>query len=64
MRTKPRDVYDVGQGQGPNDDELNYHESESFLIERADHHCNPQDDLKYAKTDLTPIEVYVIPYKY
>jgi hypothetical protein len=64
VRTKPRSVYDVGQGQGLDDDEPNYHESEPLLLEHVDDHCDPQDDLKYAKTDLVPIEAYVIPYKY
>jgi hypothetical protein len=41
VRTKPRNVYDVSQGQWPNDDEPNYHESKPLLLERADHHCDP-----------------------
>jgi hypothetical protein len=60
VRAKPRNVYDVGQGQGPDDDEPNYHESEPLLLD-CNHHCNPHDDLEYAKTDLAPIEAYVIP---
>jgi hypothetical protein len=64
VRIKPRNMYDVGQGQWPNNDEPNYHESEPLLLEHADHHCDPRDDLEYARTDLAPIEVYVIPYKY
>jgi hypothetical protein len=63
MRTKSRNVYDVGQGQGPNDDEANYHESEHLLLDR-NHPYDPHDDLEYVKTDLAPVEMYVIPYKF
>jgi hypothetical protein len=64
VRTKPRNVYDVGQSQWPDDDKPNYYKSEPLLLECADHHCDPQDDLEYARTDLAPIEAYVISYKY
>jgi hypothetical protein len=30
VRTKPRNVYDVGQDQGADDDQANYHESDPF----------------------------------
>jgi hypothetical protein len=32
VRTKPRNVYDVGQGEGNNDEGLNYHESEPLNL--------------------------------
>jgi hypothetical protein len=60
MRTKPKNAYNVGQGQGLNDDEPNYHKSEPLLLDR-NHHYDPWDDLEYARTDLAPIEAYVIP---
>jgi hypothetical protein len=53
---KSRNVYDVGQGQGHDDDEPNYYESEPFLLDH-NQHCNPYDDLEYARTNLAPIEV-------
>jgi hypothetical protein len=51
VRTKPRNVYDVGQGQGSDDDERNYHESEPLLLDH-NHHCHPQDDLEYARNTI------------
>jgi hypothetical protein len=59
VRTKPKNVYDVGQGQGPHDNKANYHESESLLLD-CNHHYDPHDDLEYVRTDLAPIEAYVI----
>ena len=53
-------MYDVSQGQGPNDDEANYHKSEPLLLDR-NHHYDPHDDLKYVRTDLAPIKAYMIP---
>jgi hypothetical protein len=53
-------VYDVSQGQGPHDDQANYHVSEPLLLNR-NHHYDPHDDLDYIISDLTPIEAYVIP---
>jgi hypothetical protein len=37
VRTKPRNVYDVGQGQGPDDDQANYHESEPLQLDHNHH---------------------------
>ena len=33
MRIKPRNAFDVGHGQGPNDDEPNYHWREPLLLD-------------------------------
>ena len=55
VRIKPKNVYDIGHGQRPDDDQPNYHESEPLLLDR-NHDYDPHDDLEYARTDLTPIE--------
>jgi hypothetical protein len=60
MRTKPKNVYDISQGQGSYDDKVNYHESEPLLLDR-NHHYDPYDDLEYVIIDLAPVEACVIP---
>ena len=60
VRIKLRNVYDVGHGQGPDDDEPNYYESEPLLLDR-NHDYDPHDDLEYVRTDLTPIEALETP---
>jgi hypothetical protein len=57
LRTKPRNVYDVGQGQEPGDD--SYHEIESFLLS-GNYDVNPPNDVDYVRPDLPPIKAYVI----
>ena len=60
VRTKPRNVYDVGQGQGHDNDQANYHESEPLQLDH-NHHYDPQEeDVNYVRTNLPPIEAYVI----
>jgi hypothetical protein len=60
MKTKSRNVYDVGHGQGPNDEQLNYHESVPLELD-PNHHYDPhEDDVNYVRIDLPPIEAYVI----
>ena len=39
--------------------QIDYQESEPLLLDR-NHHYDPHDDLEYARTDLVPIEQYVI----
>jgi predicted type IV restriction endonuclease len=39
-------VYDVGQGEGPNNANVNYHEIEPFLLS-SNHDVNPPDDVDY-----------------
>jgi hypothetical protein len=51
VRTKPRNVYDVGQGEGPNDASVNYHQIERLLL-NSNHDLNPPD--------LAPIKAHVI----
>jgi hypothetical protein len=60
VRTKPINVYDVVQGQGPHDDEANYYKSKPLLLDRNDDY-DSYDDLEYVKTNLALIKVYVIP---
>jgi hypothetical protein len=60
VRTKHRNVYDVGQGQGPNDDQANYHESEPLQLDHNRHYDPQEEDVDYVKTNLPPIEAYVI----
>jgi hypothetical protein len=60
VRTKSRNVYDVGQGQGPDDDQANYHESEPLQLDHNHHYDPHEEDIDYVRTDLPPIEAYVI----
>jgi hypothetical protein len=63
MRTKPKNVYDVAQGQGADDDQANYHKNESLQLD-YNHHYDPHpDDVDYVRIDVLPIEAYVISYK-
>jgi hypothetical protein len=60
VRMKPRNVYDVSQGQGHDEDQANYHKSEPLQLDH-NHHYDPQEeDVDYVRTDLPPIEAYVI----
>jgi hypothetical protein len=57
VKTKSRNVYDVGQGQGADDEQANYHESEPLQLD-YNHHYDPHpDDIDYGRTDLPPIKV-------
>ena len=38
VRTKPRNVYGVGQGEGPQDTCTNYHECEPLLLNSNNDH--------------------------
>ena len=60
MRTKPRNVYDVGQGQGPDDKQPNYHESVPLQLDNHHHYDPQEEDIDNIRTDLPPIEAYVI----
>jgi hypothetical protein len=59
VKTKPRNVYDVGRGERPHDVCENYHECEPLIMTSTDDY-NPQDDVDYVRLDLDPIEAYVI----
>ena len=60
MRTKPRNVYDVGQGQGPDDEQPNYHKSVPLQLDNNDRYDPQEEDVDYVRTDLPAIEAYVI----
>ncbi|XP_059451109.1 uncharacterized protein LOC132181901 [Corylus avellana] len=60
VRTKPRNVYDVGQGQRSDESSNNYHEIEPLLLSSNHDHVNAPDDVDYVRPDLEPIEAYVI----
>jgi hypothetical protein len=49
-------VYDVGQGQGDDDKQANYHESEPLQLDHNYHYDLHPDDIDYGRTDLPPIE--------
>jgi hypothetical protein len=59
VKTKPRNVYDIGRGEGPHDVCENHHECEPLIITSTDYH-NPEDNVDYVRVDLDPIEAYVI----
>jgi hypothetical protein len=56
VTTKPRNVYDVGQGQGADDEQANYHESKPLQIDHNHHYDPHPDEIDYGRTDLPPIE--------
>ena len=60
MRTKPINVYDVGQGQGIDDNQANYHESEPLQLDHNHYYDPHENDIDYIRTDLPTIEAYVI----
>ena len=60
MRTKPKNVCDVGQGQRPDDDQANYHVSEPLQLDDNHHYDPHEEDIDYVRTDLLPIEAYAI----
>ncbi len=43
VKTKPRKVFDLGQGEVNNDDDRNYHENEPFNL-NINHDSNEVDD--------------------
>jgi hypothetical protein len=59
VKTKPRNVYDDGRGEGLHDLCENHHECESLILTSVDYH-NPQDDVDYVRLDLDPIQAHVI----
>jgi hypothetical protein len=46
IKTKPKNVYDVGQGVGPHDICESHHECEPLTMTSTNYH-NPQDDVDY-----------------
>jgi len=61
VRTKPRNVYDVGQGEGSHDSCDTYHECEPLLLTRNNDQ-DPSDEFDHVRPDLEPILAYVIQY--
>lgn len=58
VRTKPRNVYDVGQSEGSHDS-LETYECEPLLLTRNSNR-DPSDEFDHSRTDLEPILAYVI----
>lgn len=54
MRTKPRNVYDDGQGDKSHDASDTYHECELFLLTRINNN-DPSGDFDHARPDSDPI---------
>ena len=59
IKTKPRNVYDVGRGEGSHDVCEKQHDCEPLIMTSTDY-PNPEDDVDYVRLDLDPIEAYVI----
>jgi len=54
VRTKPRNIYDDGQGDGSHDAFDIYHECELFLLTKIND-IDPRDDFDHARPDSDPI---------
>jgi hypothetical protein len=59
VRTKPRNVYDVGQGERSNDAGTTYHECVPLVLAIANLH-DMNDEFEYDRPDIDPIEALVI----
>jgi hypothetical protein len=59
VMTKPRNVYDVGQGEGSNEAGTTYHECVPLVLATADL-PDMNDEFEYDKPDIDPIEAPVI----
>jgi len=58
VRTKPRNVYNVGNGEGPHNACANYHECQSLLLTNSNEQ-DPQDDFSHVRLDVDLIQAYV-----
>jgi hypothetical protein len=56
LRIDPRNVYDVGEGEGHDDACVNYHESEPLNLNV---NANVDNVIKITQNDIPPIEVDV-----
>jgi hypothetical protein len=56
VRTKSRNVYDVGEGEGHDDACANYHESEPLNLNI---NADVDDVIEITRNDIPPIEVEV-----
>ena len=61
FRTKPRNVYNVGEGEGYDDAYANYHESEPLNLNV---NADIDDVIEITQNDVPPIEVEVVLCKY
>jgi hypothetical protein len=59
VRTKPCNVYDVGQGEVSNDAGTTYHECVPLALVTADLH-DMNNEFKHDMPDIDPIEAPVI----
>jgi hypothetical protein len=59
VRTKPRNVYDVGQGEGSNDTGTTYHKCIPLVLATADLH-DMNDEFEHDRPDIDSIEAPVI----
>jgi len=57
--TKPRNVYDVGEGEGSNDEDLINHESEplNLNVNQDPNNVDYGEDIHYAHSDIPTFEV-------
>jgi hypothetical protein len=58
VRNKPRNVYDVGQGEGNHDADATYHECVPLVLAIADIH-DMNDEFKHDRPDIDLIEALV-----
>jgi hypothetical protein len=58
VRTKPRNVYDIGQGEGSNDAGAAYHECVPLVLGTVDLH-DMNDELEHNRPDIDQIEAPV-----
>jgi hypothetical protein len=59
VRTKPRNVYDVGQGEGSNEAGITYHECEPLVLATTHLH-DMNDEFEYDRPNIDPIEAPII----
>jgi hypothetical protein len=59
VRTKPRNVYDVDQGEGSNDAGTTYHECVPLVLVTADQH-DMNDEFEHDRPDIDPIEASIL----
>jgi hypothetical protein len=59
VRTKPQNMYDVGQGEGSNDAGASYHECVPLVLGTVDLH-DMNDEFEQDRPNIDPIEAPVI----
>jgi hypothetical protein len=58
VRTKPRNVYDIGQGVGSHDAGAPYHECEPLVLTTGNLY-DMNDEFEHNRHDIDPIEATV-----